>query len=131
MKINNKIRILRISDELINGGEIAISDIAEEFDVSQMTVKRDIKLLREYLSIYSNEGNAIAFNEKSQKYYLIKPEREWLTREQAVSFAKDLVGLRKYTDEELADILHKMIMQIKPEERDFARKEIRDIYESR
>ena len=131
MKLNNKIRILRISNELIDGGEVGLQEMAEEFGVTQMTIKRDIKLIREYLSLYNNEGNAIAFNEKSQKYYLIKPEREWITNAEALSLAKDLIGLNKYSDDDLAEILHKMISQINPDERDEARKIITEMYETK
>ncbi|MCR4594966.1 MAG: HTH domain-containing protein [Clostridiales bacterium] len=131
MKLNNKIRILRISNELIDGGEIGLQELAEEFGVTQMTIKRDIKLIREYLSLYNKEGNAIAFNEKSQKYYLIKPEREWTTKAEALSLAKDLIGLNKYPDDDLAEILHKMISQVDPDERDEARKTITEMYENK
>ena len=131
MKLNNKIRILRISNELIDGGEIGLQELAEEFGVTQMTIKRDIKLIREYLSLYNKEGNAIAFNEKSQKYYLIKPEREWITKAEALSLAKDLIGLNKYPDDDLAEILHKMISQVDPDERDEARKTITEMYENK
>ena len=57
-------RLLSISDRLLDGSEVSIETLANEFNVSPRTIKRDIHVLRDYLSQSENRTqNAIAYNE--------------------------------------------------------------------
>lgn len=131
-KKNDKtFRLLSISDRLLDGSEVNIEDLANEFGVSMRTVKRDINALREYLSESENATqNAIAYNEAKNTYFLIKPEREWVTASEAIAVTEILLESDKFSKEQAAGILHKVITQVDPNERESARKAITKAYKS-
>lgn len=122
-------RLLSISDRLLDGSEVSIETLANEFNVSPRTIKRDIHVLRDYLSQSENRTqNAIAYNEARNTYFFIKPEREWVTEKEAVKVTEILLQSGRLTKEESASVLHKIITQVDPEERDAARKAITRAY---
>ncbi|MDE5994189.1 MAG: HTH domain-containing protein [Oscillospiraceae bacterium] len=131
-KKNDKtFRLLSISDRLLDGSELSIEKLANEFSVSMRTIKRDINALREYIAESDNATqNAIAYNEAKNTYFLIKPEREWVTADEAISVTEILLESDKFSKEQAAAILHKIITQVDPDERDSARKAITKAYES-
>lgn len=131
-KRNDKtFRLLSISDRLLDGSEVNIEDLSNEFGVSMRTVKRDINALREYLSESENATqNAIAYNEAKNTYFLIKPEREWVTASEAIAVTEILLESDKFSKEQAASILHKVITQVDPNERESARKVITKAYEN-
>lgn len=131
-KRNDKtFRLLSISDRLLDGSEVNIENLANEFGVSMRTVKRDINALREYLSESENATqNAIAYNEAKNTYFLIKPEREWVTASEAIAVTEILLESDKFSKEQVASILHKVITQVDPNERESARKAITKAYEN-
>lgn len=121
--------MLSISDRLLDGSEVSIETLANEFNVSPRTIKRDIHALRDYLSQSENRTqNAIAYNEARNTYFFIKPEREWVTEKEAVKVTEILLQSGRLTKEESASVLHKIITQVDPEERDAARKAITRAY---
>ena len=122
-------RLLSISDRLLDGSQVSIETLANEFNVSPRTIKRDIHVLRDYLSQSENRTqNAIAYNEARNTYFFIKPEREWVTEKEAVKVTEILLQSGRLTKEESASVLHKIITQVDPEERDAARKAITRAY---
>ena len=122
-------RLLSISDRLLDGSEVSIETLANEFNVSPRTIKRDIHVLRDYLSQSENRTqNTIAYNEARNTYFFIKPEREWVTEKEAVKVTEILLQSGRLTKEESASVLHKIITQVDPEERDAARKAITRAY---
>lgn len=124
-------RLLSISDRLLDGSEVKTEDLASEFGVSIRTIKRDINSLRDYLSETDNAThNAIAYDESKNSYFLIKPEREWVTAEEAITVTEVLLQSDRLGKEEAASVLHKIITQVDPVERDKARKAITKAYES-
>lgn len=131
-KINDKtFRMLSISDRMLDGKELSVEKLANEFGVSMRTIKRDINTLREYIAETDNKThNAIAYNEAKNTYFLIKPEREWVTAKEAIAVTEILLESDKFGKEQAAAILHKIITQVDPNERDSARKAITLAYES-
>lgn len=131
LKRNEKtFRLLSISERLIDGSEVSVDTLANEFNVSQRTIKKDIHALRDYLAQSENRThNAIAFNESRKTYFYIKPEREWVTAKEAVTIAEILLQSDHYSKDEAAAVLHKLITQVNPNERDNARKTITKFYE--
>lgn len=129
-KTDKSFRLLSISNRLIDGSELNLEKLAEEFGVTMRTVMRDFNTLREYLSESDNAtGNAIAYNEAKNTYFLIKPEREWVTASEAAEVTEILLDSKRLTKEEAATVLHKIITQVDPKERDAARKVITEAYE--
>ena len=130
-KPDKTFRVLSISDRLLDGSELSIEKLAREFGVSVRTVRRDINALREYIAESDNATqNAVAYNESKNTYFLIKPEREWVTAEEAIDVTEILLESDKFSKEQAAVILHKIITQVDPAERDTARKAITKAYES-
>lgn len=130
-KPDKSFRLLSISNRLLDGSELSLENLAREFGVSMRTIKRDINTLREYLSESTNTThNAIAYNESRNTYFLIKPEREWVTADEAITVTEILLESDKFSKEQAAAILHKIITQVDPSERDSARKAITKAYES-
>lgn len=130
-KPDKTFRVLSISDRLLDGSELSIEKLAREFGVSVRTVRRDINALREYIAESDNATqNAVAYNESKNTYFLIKPEREWVTAEEAIDVTEILLESDKFSKEQAAGILHKIITQVDPAERDTARKAITKAYES-
>ncbi|MCH5189356.1 MAG: HTH domain-containing protein [Oscillospiraceae bacterium] len=130
-KPDKTFRVLSISDRLLDGSELSIEKLAKEFGVSVRTVRRDINALREYIAESDNATqNAVAYNESKNTYFLIKPEREWVTAEEAIDVTEILLESDKFSKEQAAAILHKIITQVDPAERDTARKAITNAYNS-
>lgn len=130
-KPNKAFRLLSIADRLIDGSEISLEALSNEFGVTMLTVKRDINVLRDYIAESNNmTQNAIAYNESKNTYFLIKPEREWVTAKEAVAVTEILLASDKLSKEEAASVLHKIITQVDPKEREEARKAITKDYEN-
>lgn len=130
-KPNKAFRLLSIADRLIDGSEISLEALSNEFGVTMLTVKRDINILRDYIAESNNTTqNAIAYNKAKNTYFLIKPEREWVTAKEAVAVTEILLASDKLSKEEAASVLHKIITQVDPKEREEARKAITKDYEN-
>lgn len=125
------LRLLSIADRLLDGSELSPEELSAEFGISMRTIKRDINSLRDYLSESENTThNAIAYDKAKNTYFLIKPEREWVTAKEAVTVTEILLESKRLGKEEAASVLHKIITQVDPNERDSARKTITAAYES-
>lgn len=130
-KPDKAFRLLSIADRLIDGSELSLEALSNEFGVTMLTIKRDIKTLRDYIAESNNmTQNAIAYNESKNTYFLIKPEREWVTAKEAVTVTEILLASDKLSKEEAASVLHKIITQVDPSEREQARKAITEDYEN-
>lgn len=130
-KPDKAFRLLSIADRLIDGSEVSLEALSNEFGVTMLTIKRDIKTLRDYIAESNNTTqNAIAYNEAKNTYFLIKPEREWVTAKEAVAVTEILLASDKLGKEEAAAVLHKIITQVDPSEREQARKAITKDYEN-
>lgn len=130
-KPDKTFRLLSIADRLIDGSELSLEALSNEFGVTMLTIKRDIKTLRDYIAESNNmTQNAIAYNESKNTYFLIKPEREWVTAKEAVTVTEILLASDKLSKEEAASVLHKIITQVDPSEREQARKAITEDYEN-
>lgn len=130
-KPDKAFRLLSIADRLIDGSELSLEALSNEFGVTMLTIKRDIKTLRDYIAESNNmTQNAIAYNESKNTYFLIKPEREWVTAKEAVTVTEILLASDKLGKEEAASVLHKIITQVDPSEREQARKAITEDYEN-
>ncbi len=130
-KPDKAFRLLSIADRFIDGSELSLEALSNEFGVTMLTIKRDIKTLRDYIAESNNmTQNAIAYNESKNTYFLIKPEREWVTAKEAVTVTEILLASDKLSKEEAASVLHKIITQVDPSEREQARKAITEDYEN-
>ena len=118
MKIDN-IKSFRILDmyERLNRGEIINKkDFANEFDVSEKSVQRDIDDLRAYLSeAYGcSDKVTIEYDYIINGYRLIRQESEFLTNEEIFAVAKILLESRGLNKQELNNLIDKLLIQATP-----------------
>lgn len=121
MKIDN-IKSFRILDmyERLNRGEIINKkDFANEFDVSEKSVQRDIDDLRAYLSeAYGcSDKVTIEYDYIKNGYRLIRQEREFLTNKEIFAVAKILLESRGLNKQELNNLIDKLLIQATPSAR--------------
>lgn len=103
--------------ERLNRGEIINKkDFANEFDVSEKSVQRDIDDLRAYLSeAYGcSDKVTIEYDYIKNGYRLIRQEREFLTNEEIFAVAKILLESRGLNKQELNNLIDKLLIQATP-----------------
>lgn len=127
---NKAFRLLNVYERLNKGEAVNKQRLAEEFGVSAKTVQRDIDDLRAYLAEehITESETAIRYSKALDAYTLVRPEREWLTNEEATALCKILLESRAFNKKELAGIIDKLIMQIAPADRKTAEAIIRSEY---
>ncbi|MGN0501155.1 MAG: helix-turn-helix transcriptional regulator [Ruminococcus sp.] len=117
--INKSFRLLNIYERLNRGEELHKDKLADDFAVSLKTVQRDIDELRAYLeqTHFSESDTAIKYDKAKNCYYLIRPEREWMTNEEALALCKILLESRAFCKDELSGLIDKLIAQVSPYDR--------------
>lgn len=117
--INKSFRLLNIFERLNRGEELHKDKLADDFAVSLKTVQRDIDELRAYLeqTHFSESDTAIKYDKAKNCYYLIRPEREWMTNEEALALCKILLESRAFCKDELSGLIDKLIAQVSPYDR--------------
>lgn len=124
---NKGFRLLNIYERLNKGEAVIKEKLAAEYAVSPKTIQRDLDDLRAYIAeTHFSEGEiAIKYNKSSNSYSLVRPEREWMTNEEALSLCKILLESRAFQLDELNRLIEKLIMQISPADRPVAENIIR------
>ncbi len=124
---NKGFRLLNIYERLNKGEAVIKEKLAAEYAVSPKTIQRDLDDLRAYIAeTHFSEGKiAIKYNKSSNSYSLVRPEREWMTNEEALSLCKILLESRAFQLDELNRLIEKLIMQISPADRPVAENIIR------
>lgn len=127
---NKSFRLLNIYERLNKGEKIKKESLASDFGVSLKTVQRDIEDLRAYLAETHFDGTeaSVKYDRAHDCYYLIRPEREWITNKEAVALCKILLESRAFCKDELKDLIDKIIMQISSADRHTAENIIRSEY---
>lgn len=117
--INKSFRLLNIYERLNRGEELHKDKLADDFAVSLKTVQRDIDELRAYLeqTHFSESDTTIKYDKAKDCYYLIRPEREWMTNEEALALCKILLESRAFCKDELSGLIDKLIAQVSPYDR--------------
>lgn len=116
---NKSFRLLNIYERLNKGESINKKHIANDFGISLRTAQRDIEDLRTYLSEthFSEKEVSIRYDRRQDCYYLVRPEREWLTNKEVLALCKILLESRALNKEEITGIIKKLILQISPADR--------------
>lgn len=124
---NRGYRLLNIFERLNRGEALIKEQLANEYNVSLKTIQRDIEELRFYFyETHIEELNTeIKYNKVTNSYKLIRMEREWLTNEEAVALCKIILESRAFNEDELTQIIKKLMMQISPADRQVAQQIIK------
>ena len=113
---NKGFRLLSMYERLNKGELLFKSKLANEFNVTEKTVQRDIDDLRAYIADmhYSEIETAIKYDKAKNGYYLVRFEREWLTNEEVLAMCKILLESRALKKEEIKQLITKLLSQVSP-----------------
>ena len=112
-------RLLNMVERLNRCEIIKKKDFADEFNISEKSVKRDIEDLRIYLAECYENGDDITVDYDYDKggYRLVKQEKEFLTNDEILAISKILLESRGFNKEELNRLIDKLLLQATPSAR--------------
>ncbi len=131
-KGNKGFRLLNIYERLNKGETVNKQALANDFGVSQKTIQRDIDDLRAYLAEthFTELETSIKYDRARDGYYLVRPEREWLTNEEVLALCKILLESRAFCQREMNALINKITAQSTPNDRKAIKDIIRGEYRS-
>lgn len=107
MGTTQTLRILSMYARLYAGKGISKKVEAEHFQVSEKTIQRDLKQIRDYLA----EDNVIRYD-RAEKQYFWQDRHSLLTADVVYSTAKILLESRAFLKHEMQQIIHHLIDQV-------------------
>ncbi|MBO5008981.1 MAG: WYL domain-containing protein [Clostridia bacterium] len=121
LNLNNTktFRLLNLYERLNRGETVNKKEFANEFEISEKSVQRDIDDLRVYLAECYENGDDITVEYSYVKngYYLVKKDKEFLTNEEILGISKILIESRAYNKDELEGLIDKLLHQATPSAR--------------
>lgn len=125
---NKGFRLLSIYETLNKGELVSKTSLAQQYNVAEKTIQRDIDDLRAYLAdTHFDEAEvSIKYDKIRKGYYLVRFEREWFTNEEVLAICKILLESRAFNKSELDILMGKLLLQVVPS----TRKVISDIIAS-
>ena len=121
MKLDNAktFRLLNLYERLNRGETVNKKEFANAFGISEKSVQRDIDDLRVYLAECYENGDdvTVEYSYIKNGYYLVKKDKEFLTKEEILGIAKILLESRSYNKEELEGLIDKLLLQATPSAR--------------
>lgn len=127
---NKSFRLLNIFERLNKGELLDKSKLANDFGVSLKTIQRDIDDLRAYLAQehYAEKELYIKYDKSKNKYSLIRCGEKWLTNEEILALCKILLESRAFQNDELKDLINKLLALTSPNDREIVTTMIRNEY---
>lgn len=122
---NKGFRLLDLYERFNKGEHMKKVTLAQSYGVTEKTIQRDIDDLRAYLvenHSYEQE-TAIQYDRRTNDYYMVRLNREWLTSQEMLALCKVLLESRALCRAELDQILNKLLTQVTPNDR----KEVADM----
>ena len=116
---NKGFRLLSIYETLNKGELVSKASLAQQYNVAEKTIQRDIDDLRAYLAdTHFDEAEvSIKYDKIRKGYYLVRFEREWFTNEEVLAICKILLESRAFNKSELDALLSKLLLQVVPSTR--------------
>jgi len=127
-KGNKSFRLLNMYERLNKGEQMSKQSLVLQFGVSEKTVQRDIDDLRAFLAeTHCDEWETdVRYDKAKNVYYLVRPEREWLTNEEVLATCKILLESRAFCKQELGILLDKLLAQTSPTDREHVKEIFRN-----
>ena len=127
-KNNKGFRLIYIYERLVKGEYLNRDNLAGFFNVTTKSIQRDISDLNNYLAEeYCKEvKSCIKYNKQKGGYYLVKFERDWFTKEEALAISKIILESRAFSKKELKILLDKFAGQVAPTDKKNFEKFIRN-----
>ncbi|MEG2197871.1 MAG: WYL domain-containing protein [Cellulosilyticaceae bacterium] len=118
IKGNKTTRLLKLLQHLGSGQCVSKCELAQQFEVSEKSIQRDIEDLRDYMSNLENYRNCeVRYNRIKKGYYIEGDREDRLTIGETVVVVKILLESRALVREELESILQKVLKNISQEDR--------------
>ena len=108
-------RILDIYLRLLNNREVNRKKLAQEYEVSERSIHRDISDLRTFL-LSTNAFSEIIYDDKTNGYILQNEDNQKLTNSEILAVCKILLDSRAFLKTEMTGIIDKLIKQCVPKE---------------
>ena len=108
-------RILDIYLRLLNNREVNRKKLAQEYEVSERSIHRDISDLRTFL-LSTNAFSEIIYDDKTNGYILQNEDNQKLTNSEILAVCKILLDSRAFLKAEMTAIIDKLIKQCVPKE---------------
>lgn len=107
-------RILKIYEKLAAGEGIVRSELAEHFDVSKKTIKRDMKEINSYFKQLDNnfQKDYIEYDYQQSAYFLKDDQKLKLTQKEILAVVKVLLESRAFCRKEAESIIDKLINEV-------------------
>lgn len=106
-------RLIAIFERLNNGEAVNKSALAQEYNVSEKTVQRDLDELRAYFAD-SYRCNTIHYDRASNSYSLAQSDQGWLRNVDVLALCKVLLESRAFNKREMNELIDKLLLQISP-----------------
>lgn len=106
-------RILDIYLRLLNNREVIRKNLAQEYEVSERSIHRDISDLRNFL-VSTNNLAEIIYDDKSNSYKLVNEDNQKLNNSEILAVCKILLDSRAFLKEEMVTIINKLMKQCIP-----------------
>ena len=108
-------RMLGIYLRLLNNREVNRKKLAQEYEVSERSIHRDISDLRTFL-LSTNNLSEIIYDDKTNGYILQNEDNQKLTNSEILAVCKILLDSRAFLKTEMTGIIDKLIKQCVPKE---------------
>lgn len=108
-------RMLDIYLRLLNNREVNRKKLAQEYEVSERSIHRDISDLRGFL-VSTNNPAEIVYDDKTNSYVLLNEDNQKLNNSEILAVCKILLDSRAFLKEEMVTIIGKLMKQCIPAE---------------
>ena len=110
---NKTHRVLRIYEKLITGDGIVRKELADYFDVSKKTIKRDLKEIDRYFQEVDNNYHEdyISYDYQKKAYFLDDNKLE-LTQKEILAIVKVILESRAFCKKETEQLINKLINRV-------------------
>jgi predicted DNA-binding transcriptional regulator YafY len=117
MKVNNPnktFRVLKIYEKLSAGDGLVRKELADYFDVSKKTIKRDIKEINRYFQEIDNNYHKdyINYDYQNKAYFLNHDQKLSFTQKEILAIVKVILESRAFCKEETEQIINKLINRV-------------------
>ena len=117
IKIGKSSRVLYLYGKLLQGHLLRKSELAEQFNVNERSIQRDLDSIREFLDqqrVEEGYSPQLVYDFRGKGYRLEEGKKINLSNEEALAVSKILLASRAFTGKEMMDILDSLIENCVP-----------------
>ncbi len=117
--IGKSSRVLYLHSKLLQGQILKKSMLAEQFNVNEKSIQRDLDSIREFLdqqSVEEGYSYQLVYDFKEKGYRLEEGRKQNLSDEEVLAVCKILLASRAFTKKEMMGILDNLVKNCVPKE---------------